>query len=113
MKKLLLSLLLILGITITASAQVGTCKVTDDRSNSTVSVCLDGYDGNQASFSISTDASTAVNVTFEVSYLSGTATKTRTVSALAQPNQTVLKSVSFPNQITSIKKITVTGARCQ
>lgn len=113
MKKILVMLFAILGLTINANAQTAQCKISGSTDGATVVASVIEVGDGYVLVELDNDGSFAVNVTIKVtSNASGNGTR----SAKVYPSQST--SVKVPvngaksDKPTSYYKITISGSRC-
>ena len=118
MKKFLIILIAFLGISYSANAQTGECRVQNGN-GATVLVSVEGWEEDGTVYlSINSDCDDYVNVKFTLKYYKDSSEYiSREFSATAQPNSSTPKTVKLfnvkPNKLDYIKSVKVTGARCE
>lgn len=120
MKKFLIILIAFLGISYSANAQTGECRVQNGN-GATVLVSVEGWEEDGTVYlSINSDCDDYVNVKFNLSYKIedvNTVWPSQEFSATAQPNSSTPKTVklfnSKTNKLDDVISVKVTGARCE
>lgn len=124
MKKFIVLLAVILGVSISASAQQGVCRVSNgDGATVVVTVESISEDGT-VWLDISSDCQDVVNVSFTVTYRlakKGSDTwweeeTSRIYNVLAQPRSTTTKKISVnvaDYRLHSVYSVNISGARCE
>ena len=124
MKKFIVLLAVILGVSISASAQQGVCRVSNgDGATVVVTVESISEDGT-VWLDISSDCQDVVNVSFTVTYWLShkdrdfdTSKKTsRIYNVLAQPRSTTTKKISVnvaEYRLSRVESVNISGARCE
>ena len=127
MKKFLIILIAFLGISYSANAQTGECRVQNGN-GATVLVSVEGWEEDGTVYlSINSDCDDYVNVKFTLTYeyvstsdqiIDGVTS--HVFSATAQPNSSTPKTVKIRNtnkiiiaKLVKVNSVTVTGARCE
>lgn len=127
MKKFLIILIAFLGISYSANAQTGECRVQNGN-GATVLVSVEGWEADGTVYlSINSDCDDYVNVKFELEY-DYVSTDNHRIDgatsydfpATAQPNSSTPKTVKIRNtnknilvKLVRVTSVTVTGARCE
>lgn len=117
MKRLVLSLLMLIGIISVADAQL-VCKISGSNDNVEIfDVHLD--DSNHATVTVSNDSqdiSANVTVTVEVSYNRGQFKQEYSSKGLAKPNQTTRITINIEDyrgfKAEKVKAVSISGTKC-
>lgn len=124
MKKFIVLLAVILGVSISASAQQGVCRVSNGDGASVVVTVESISEDGTIWLDISSDCQDVVNVSFTVTYRltkegynTWCSEKTsRIYNVLAQPRSTTTKQISVnvaEYRLHSVYSVNISGARCE
>lgn len=116
MKKFIVSLMVLLGISVAANAQSKSCRVIGD-DNASVVVTVVRVNDSSVELAINSDSSKYVNITFSLivePYGGGNAENSGPITVTVAPRQSTSKTVSFrTKRISRVYKLEVSGARCE
>ncbi len=114
MKKFFLMLLAVVGISVAANAQVGSCKISG-ADYETVQAVVTRIDGNTVYFTLTTEYDKPVNAQVEVVAYTGTCRPCTEKGGGTAPGKGVeskVYSVTFPDEVEEVVCIEPTSAAC-
>ena len=117
MKKFIIILVAIFGISLTANAQSDVCRVIGGDNATVVVSVVDFSEDGKVNITISSDSDIPVNVTFSIAYqvrgIMGE--RVYTLTETAEPCRTNRYTIQLPQigEVYAIPYVKVKGARCE
>lgn len=117
MKKFIIILVAIFGISLTANAQSAVCRVIGGDNATVVVSVVDFSEDGKVNITIASDSDIPVNVTFTIGYrVTGiTGDCVYTLTETAEPCRTNRYTIQLPQrgEVWTIRYVKVEGARCE